>query len=56
MRFLFPVVGYTLLDEKRSTVILSELKIFNLAERIDKKTTGANRFEEWQQIDSQRYY
>jgi hypothetical protein len=29
--------GYTLLDQKRSTDIRSELKIFNLTERIEKK-------------------
>jgi hypothetical protein len=34
MIFLRSVAGYTLLDQKRSTGICSELKIFNLTERI----------------------
>jgi hypothetical protein len=37
MRFLRPVAGYTLLDQKRSTRIRSELKIFSLTERIEKE-------------------
>jgi hypothetical protein len=32
MRFLRPIAGYTLLDQKRSTDKSSELKIFNLSE------------------------
>jgi hypothetical protein len=36
MKFLRSVAGYTLLDQKRSTDIRSELKIFNLTERIEK--------------------
>jgi hypothetical protein len=35
MRFLRPVAEYTLLDQKRSTDIRSELKIFHLTERIE---------------------
>jgi hypothetical protein len=34
MRFLRPVAEYTLLDQKRTTDIRSELKIFNSTERI----------------------
>jgi hypothetical protein len=37
MKFLRSVAGYTLLDQKRSTDIRSELKILNLTERIDKR-------------------
>jgi hypothetical protein len=37
MQFLCSVAGYTLLDQKRSTDIRSELKIFKLTERIEKK-------------------
>jgi hypothetical protein len=37
MKFLRSVAGYTLLDQKRSTDIRSELKIFNLIERIEKQ-------------------
>jgi hypothetical protein len=37
MKFLRSVAGYTLLDQKRSTDIRSELKIFNLTERIEKQ-------------------
>jgi hypothetical protein len=37
MKFLRSVAGYTLLDQKRSTDIRSELKIFNLTERTEKK-------------------
>jgi hypothetical protein len=37
MKFLRSVAGYTLLDQKRSTDIRSELKIFNLTERIQKQ-------------------
>jgi hypothetical protein len=37
MEFLCPVAGYTLLDQKRSTDICSELKIFNLTDRIEKQ-------------------
>jgi hypothetical protein len=37
MKFLRSVTGYTLLDQKRSTDISSELKKFNLNERIEKK-------------------
>jgi hypothetical protein len=36
IKFLRSVAGYTLLDQKRSTDIFSELKIFNLTERIRK--------------------
>jgi hypothetical protein len=38
-RFLCPVVGYTLLDHKRSTDmrLRSELKIFNLTKAIEKQ-------------------
>jgi hypothetical protein len=36
MKFLRSVAGYTLLDQKRSTDIRSELKICNLTERIEK--------------------
>jgi hypothetical protein len=32
MRFLRPVAGYTLLDQKRNTDIRSELKILNLTD------------------------
>jgi hypothetical protein len=35
MKFLRSVAGYTLLDQKR-TDIRSELKLFNLTERIEK--------------------
>jgi hypothetical protein len=38
MKFLRSVAGYTLLDQKRSTDIRSELKIFNLTERTEKQT------------------
>jgi hypothetical protein len=34
MKFLRSVAGYTLLDQKLNTDIRSELKIFNLTERI----------------------
>jgi hypothetical protein len=37
MKFLCSVAGCTLLDQKRSTDIRSELKIFNLTERIEKQ-------------------
>jgi hypothetical protein len=37
MKFLRSVAGCTLLDQKRSTDIRSELKIFNLSERIEKQ-------------------
>jgi hypothetical protein len=37
MKFLRSVAGYTLLGQKRSTDIRSELKIFNLVERIENK-------------------
>jgi hypothetical protein len=37
MKFLHSVAGYTLLDQERSTDIRSELKIFNLTERIEKQ-------------------
>jgi hypothetical protein len=37
MKFLRSVAGYTLLDQKRSTDIRSELKILNLTERIEKQ-------------------
>jgi hypothetical protein len=37
MKFLRSAAGYTLLDQKRSTDIRLELKIFNLNERIEKK-------------------
>jgi hypothetical protein len=37
MKFLCSVAGYTLLDQKRKTDICSELKIFNLTERIEKQ-------------------
>jgi hypothetical protein len=37
MKFLLSVAGYTLLDHKRSTDIRSELKIFNLTERTEKR-------------------
>jgi hypothetical protein len=37
MKVLRSVAGYTLLDQKRSTDIRSELKIFNLTERIENK-------------------
>jgi hypothetical protein len=37
MQFLRSVAGYTLLDQKRSTDIRSELNIFNLIERIEKQ-------------------
>jgi hypothetical protein len=37
MKFLRSAAGYTLLDQKRSTDICSELKIFNLTERIKKQ-------------------
>jgi hypothetical protein len=35
IKFLRSVAGYTLLDQKRSTDIRSELKIFNLTKRIE---------------------
>jgi hypothetical protein len=46
MKFLRSVAEYTLLDQKRSTNIRSELKIFNLTERIkkSKKKIGVNTF------------
>jgi hypothetical protein len=37
MKFLRSVTGYTLLDKKRSTDTRSELIIFNLTEKIEKK-------------------
>jgi hypothetical protein len=37
IKFLRSVAGNTLLDQKRSTGTRSELKIFNLTERIQKK-------------------
>jgi hypothetical protein len=37
MRFLHPVAGNILLDQKRSTDIHSELKILNLKESIERK-------------------
>jgi hypothetical protein len=37
MKFLRSVTGYTVLDQKRSTDTRSELKIFNLTERIEKQ-------------------
>jgi hypothetical protein len=37
MKFLRSVAGYTLLDQKRSTDIRSELKILNLTEIIEKQ-------------------
>jgi hypothetical protein len=37
MRFLHPVAGYTLLDQKRSTDMRSELKILNLTGRIERQ-------------------
>jgi hypothetical protein len=37
MKFLRSVAGYTVLDQKRSTDISSELKIFNLTGRIEKQ-------------------
>jgi hypothetical protein len=37
MKFLSSVAGYTLLDQKRSTDVRSELKTFNLAEKIEKQ-------------------
>jgi hypothetical protein len=37
MRFLCLAAGYTLLDQKQSEDIHSELKIFNLIERIEKQ-------------------
>jgi hypothetical protein len=37
MKFLRSVAGYTLLDQKLSTDIRSELTIFNLTERIEKQ-------------------
>jgi hypothetical protein len=43
MKFLRSVAGYTLLDQKRSTDIRSELKIFNLTKRIEKQK------ENWQE-------
>jgi hypothetical protein len=37
VKFLRSVARYTLLDQKRSTDIRSELKIFDLTERIENK-------------------
>jgi hypothetical protein len=37
MKFLHSVAGYMLPDQKQSTDIHSELKIFNLTERIEKQ-------------------
>jgi hypothetical protein len=37
IKFLRSVAGCTLLDQKRSTDIRSELKIFNLTEKIEKQ-------------------
>jgi hypothetical protein len=37
MRFLLPVAGYTLPDQKRNTDIRLELKTFDLIERIDRQ-------------------
>jgi hypothetical protein len=37
IKFLRSVAGYTLLDQKRSTDIRSELKILDLTERIENK-------------------
>jgi hypothetical protein len=37
MRFICPVAEYTLLDQKRTTGISSELKIFNSTERIERQ-------------------
>jgi hypothetical protein len=45
MRFLRPVARHTLLDQKRSTDIRSELKIFHLTERVERQTKiGTNIF------------
>lgn len=37
MRFLCPAAGYAFLDQKRSTEIHPELKIFNLTDRIERE-------------------
>jgi hypothetical protein len=37
MKFLRSVAGYTILDQKRSTDIRSEIKIFDLTESIEKQ-------------------
>jgi hypothetical protein len=37
MKFPCSVAGYTLLDQKRSTDIRSDLKIFSLTERIEEQ-------------------
>jgi hypothetical protein len=37
MRFLRPGASHTLLDEKRNTDISSELKVFKLTERIERR-------------------
>jgi hypothetical protein len=37
IKFLRPVAGYAVLDKNRSTDIRSELKIFNLTERLEKQ-------------------
>jgi hypothetical protein len=42
MKFLRSVAGYTLLNQKRSTDIRSELKIFNLTERTEKQKKKKN--------------
>jgi hypothetical protein len=42
MKFLRSVAGCTLLDQKRSTDIRSELKILNLTERIEKQKQNWN--------------
>jgi hypothetical protein len=37
LRFLLPVAGYTLLDQKRRTDMRSKLKTFSLTERIERQ-------------------
>jgi hypothetical protein len=44
MKFLRSVAGYTLLDQKRNIDIRSELKIFNLTERIEKQYENCHEY------------
>jgi hypothetical protein len=57
MKLLRSVAGYTVLDQKRSTDIRSELKIFNLTERIEKqKQNYHEHILRMTNIDFQKYY
>jgi hypothetical protein len=56
MRFLHPVAGYTLIDQKRSKGISSELKIFILTDRIERQIENCYEHILRMTTDSQRYY